>query len=144
MSKGFTLWFTGLSGAGKSTLANLVAEELRRRGRGVEILDGDEVRTNLSKGLTRASSTQAPTSTGELDSPIAKRLGMGRWKLGGTQASPTQVKRKRESTRMPRARDRPRCFASLRKTAWFTWVRASRWKRCAKPAATPIRSLVTH
>src|SRR5271169_3872637 len=51
MDQGFTLWFTGLSGAGKSTLANLVAEELRRRGHRVEILDGDEVRTNLSKGL---------------------------------------------------------------------------------------------
>ena len=51
MSEGFTLWFTGLSGAGKSTLANLVAEELRRRGYRVEVLDGDEVRTNLSKGL---------------------------------------------------------------------------------------------
>jgi adenylyl-sulfate kinase len=51
MSEGFTLWFTGLSGAGKSTLANLVAEELRGRGHRVEILDGDEVRTNLSKGL---------------------------------------------------------------------------------------------
>ena len=49
--KGFTLWFTGLSGAGKSTLAGRVAEELRRRGRHVEILDGDEVRANLSKGL---------------------------------------------------------------------------------------------
>jgi adenylyl-sulfate kinase len=49
--KGFTLWFTGLSGAGKSTLSTLVAEELRRRGMKVEILDGDEVRTNLSKGL---------------------------------------------------------------------------------------------
>ena len=51
MQKGFTLWFTGLSGAGKSTLADLIAEELRRRGLRVEILDGDEVRTNLSKGL---------------------------------------------------------------------------------------------
>jgi len=51
MTEGFTLWFTGLSGAGKSTLANLVAEELRTRGHRVEILDGDEVRTNLSKGL---------------------------------------------------------------------------------------------
>ena len=49
--KGFTLWFTGLSGSGKSTLAGLVAEELKRRGLNVEILDGDEVRTNLSKGL---------------------------------------------------------------------------------------------
>src|ERR1700682_6121274 len=51
MSEGFTLWFTGLSGAGKSTLANLVAEELRKRAHRVEILDGDIVRTNLSKGL---------------------------------------------------------------------------------------------
>src|SRR3989338_2153317 len=49
--KGFTLWFTGLSGAGKSTLANYVAKELRHRGLKVEILDGDEVRTNLSQGL---------------------------------------------------------------------------------------------
>ena len=48
---GFTLWFTGLSGAGKSTLAGRVSDELRRRGLKVEILDGDEVRTNLSKGL---------------------------------------------------------------------------------------------
>jgi len=51
MNDGFTLWFTGLSGAGKSTLANLLADELRNRGHRVEILDGDEVRTNLSKGL---------------------------------------------------------------------------------------------
>jgi len=51
MQKGFTLWFTGLSGAGKSTLSNHVAAELLRRGLKVEILDGDEVRTNLSKGL---------------------------------------------------------------------------------------------
>jgi adenylylsulfate kinase len=51
MSEGFTLWFTGLSGAGKSTLAGMAAEELRRRGYLVEVLDGDEVRTNLSKGL---------------------------------------------------------------------------------------------
>jgi len=49
--KGFTVWFTGLSGAGKSTLSGLLAEELRQRGHYVEILDGDEVRTNLSKGL---------------------------------------------------------------------------------------------
>ena len=51
MRKGVTLWFTGLSGAGKSTLANHVAKELRGRGLNVEILDGDEVRTNLSKEL---------------------------------------------------------------------------------------------
>lgn len=49
--KGFTLWLTGLSGAGKTTLAALLATELRARGVSVEVLDGDEVRTNLSKGL---------------------------------------------------------------------------------------------
>ena len=49
--KGFTLWFTGLSGSGKSTLATAVEEVLLERGLRVEILDGDEVRTNLSKGL---------------------------------------------------------------------------------------------
>ena len=48
---GFTLWFTGLSGAGKSTLAAAVSAELRGRGIPVEVLDGDEVRQNLSKGL---------------------------------------------------------------------------------------------
>ena len=48
---GVTLWFTGLSGAGKSTIANLVEAELRERGANVEVLDGDVVRTNLSKGL---------------------------------------------------------------------------------------------
>jgi adenylyl-sulfate kinase len=48
---GITLWFTGLSGAGKSTIADLVEAELRDRGWRVETLDGDVVRTNLSKGL---------------------------------------------------------------------------------------------
>ncbi len=51
ISKGFVVWFTGLSGAGKSTLSALLAEELIRRGVHVEVLDGDEVRTHLSKGL---------------------------------------------------------------------------------------------
>jgi adenylylsulfate kinase len=50
-SKGFTLWFTGLSGAGKTTISNLVHDELDNRGLDVEILDGDIVRENLSKGL---------------------------------------------------------------------------------------------
>jgi adenylyl-sulfate kinase len=48
---GLTLWFTGLSGAGKSTIAEIVEAELRGRGHRVEVLDGDVVRTNLSKGL---------------------------------------------------------------------------------------------
>jgi adenylyl-sulfate kinase len=52
MTQAYTLWFTGLSGAGKSTLSEKVAGELRRRGLKVEVLDGDEVRTNLSAGLT--------------------------------------------------------------------------------------------
>ena len=51
MSKGFVVWFTGLSGAGKSTVANALVAELARRGRHTELLDGDEVRTHLSKGL---------------------------------------------------------------------------------------------
>lgn len=45
------MWLTGLSGAGKTTLAAFLATELRARGVSVEVLDGDEVRTNLSKGL---------------------------------------------------------------------------------------------
>jgi adenylylsulfate kinase len=49
--KGFTLWFTGLPCAGKSTLARIVGGELRVRGLGVEVLDGDVVRTHLCKGL---------------------------------------------------------------------------------------------
>src|SRR5690242_4128082 len=49
--KGFTLWFTGLSGAGKTTISHLVEVELRARGSKVEVLDGDVVRENLSKGL---------------------------------------------------------------------------------------------
>ncbi len=49
--KGFTLWFTGLSGAGKTTISHLVETELRERGSRVEVLDGDVVRENLSKGL---------------------------------------------------------------------------------------------
>jgi adenylyl-sulfate kinase len=51
MAKGFTLWFTGMSGAGKSTLSQPVAARLKALGHKVELLDGDVVRTNLSKGL---------------------------------------------------------------------------------------------
>ena len=50
--RGCILWFTGLSGAGKSTLSERVGRVLREKGVAVEILDGDEVRENLSKGLS--------------------------------------------------------------------------------------------
>ncbi len=50
-NKGFTLWFTGLPCSGKSTLAELVAHDIESRGRLVDILDGDVVRTHLTKGL---------------------------------------------------------------------------------------------
>ncbi len=48
---GYTLWFTGLSGSGKTTITNLLVKELIKRGSKLEVLDGDVVRENLSKGL---------------------------------------------------------------------------------------------
>ena len=50
-NNGFTLWFTGLSGAGKTTISKILEGELRARRNRLEILDGDVVRENLSKGL---------------------------------------------------------------------------------------------
>ena len=49
--RGVTIWFTGLSGSGKSTIAQSLAQHLRERDCKLEILDGDIVRTNLTKGL---------------------------------------------------------------------------------------------
>jgi len=49
--KGFTIWFTGLSGAGKTTVSDVLEARLRGLDAKVEVLDGDVVRTNLSKGL---------------------------------------------------------------------------------------------
>ena len=49
--QGFVIWFTGLSGAGKTTISHILEERLRAAGHNVESLDGDVVRTNLSKGL---------------------------------------------------------------------------------------------
>ena len=51
LNHGATIWLTGLSGAGKSTVANELYGHLKGRGKRVEILDGDVIRTNLSKGL---------------------------------------------------------------------------------------------
>ncbi len=52
MQKGFTIWFTGLSGAGKTTLSSMLHHRLQEKGiTNVEVLDGDVVRTHLSKGL---------------------------------------------------------------------------------------------
>jgi adenylyl-sulfate kinase len=51
MHHGFTVWFTGVSGAGKSTLSHLLEMRLRELGSKVELLDGDVVRTHLSRGL---------------------------------------------------------------------------------------------
>src|SRR5689334_11611221 len=51
MARGFTVWMTGLSGAGKTTIAHQLERELEARGHSVEVLDGDVVRTHLSKSL---------------------------------------------------------------------------------------------
>src|SRR6266436_8249502 len=51
MTSGCTIWLTGLSGAGKSTIAQLLEKRLKEYGMKVEVLDGDVVRTHLSKGL---------------------------------------------------------------------------------------------
>ena len=51
LQTGFTLWFTGLSGAGKSTIAGILEKIIKELGLKIEILDGDVVRTHLSKGL---------------------------------------------------------------------------------------------
>jgi adenylyl-sulfate kinase len=52
MRKGFAIWLTGMSGAGKSTISRQLAIELAKRGEAVEVLDGDIIRTHLSKGLS--------------------------------------------------------------------------------------------
>ena len=51
MKEGFVVWLTGLPGSGKTTIARELEPELKKRGWCVEVLDGDEIRQNLSKGL---------------------------------------------------------------------------------------------
>lgn len=51
LKKGVTVWFTGLSGAGKTTISHALAEWLQEQGIKFEVLDGDIVRQNLTKGL---------------------------------------------------------------------------------------------
>ena len=60
MTAGCTIWLTGLSGSGKSTIAHLVQQHLKKRGIKVEVLDGDVVRTHLSKGLGFSREDRAP------------------------------------------------------------------------------------
>ena len=52
LARGVTVWFTGLPSSGKSTLARLLERQMRKWGMKVELLDGDVIRTNLSKGLS--------------------------------------------------------------------------------------------
>lgn len=49
--RGVTVWFTGLSGSGKTTISQALEKKLRAAGANLEVLDGDIVRTNLTKGL---------------------------------------------------------------------------------------------
>ena len=62
MNQGFTVWLTGLSGAGKSTIAERLAPELSARGRNVEVLDGDEVRTIFQRDSDSAAKTATSIS----------------------------------------------------------------------------------
>ena len=49
--RGVAVWFTGFSGAGKSTIATALTKKLKSQGYGIEVLDGDEIRENLTRGL---------------------------------------------------------------------------------------------
>ena len=71
---GATVWLTGLSGAGKTTLGEALATDLRRQGRPVQMLDGDELRTNLSAGLgySRADRTLHVTRVGFVAELLAR------------------------------------------------------------------------
>lgn len=74
MTVGATIWLTGLSGAGKSTIAEALAAELTERGHRTQILDGDELRTNLSAGLgfSREDRTTHVTRVGFVAEMLAR------------------------------------------------------------------------
>ena len=93
---GFTIWFTGLSGSGKSTLSEIIEERLKARGRNVEVLDGDIVRTHLSKGLG--------FSREDRDTNI-KRIALRRLPAySATGEPPTRVTSVQEASRLPAPR----------------------------------------
>src|SRR4028119_1632469 len=78
---GFTLWFTGVAAAGKTTIAEIVERELRMRHGKIEVLDGDIVRTNLSKGLgfsREDRGTHALRGGDTVRPPLSKALGFSR------------------------------------------------------------------
>ena len=77
-NRGFTVWLTGLSGAGKTTVAQSIVNELKASDVNIELLDGDEVRTNLSKGLA-FSKEDGDTKIGRIGyvSRLLSRNGVG-------------------------------------------------------------------
>ena len=75
MASGFVLWLTGLSAAGKSTIAGLVATELEARGLLVDRLDGDVVRTHLTRGLGFSKQDRPLALRGDLPHDV-DRLGL--------------------------------------------------------------------
>ena len=101
---GFTVWFTGLSGAGKSTIAEIVGRELESRGGPVEYLDGDVVRTHLSKGLT-FSKEDRDTNVERIGWVASKFSRHGAWTLVSA-ISPYSATRA-TARQMVEAEDRP-------------------------------------
>jgi adenylyl-sulfate kinase len=93
LTTGFVLWFTGLSAAGKTTVGSLVASELESRGRTVDVLDGDVVRTHLSQGLG-FSKEDRDTNIARIGW-VASRLARAGSAVGGCAISPDEEARRR-------------------------------------------------
>ena len=88
--QGLVLWFTGLSGSGKSTIANLVAPQLLAHGRQLTVLDGDVVRTHLSKGL-KFSAEDRDTNILRIGY-VAAEIAKHRWNGKSVRQSPLSEK----------------------------------------------------